>query len=115
MQVSNNWGGTTVQSWSSASQLKKCNATAASGTDLYNPMIHPYTVGPMRFKGAIWHVPASVFWFPFRLWTAGPTPNPTLTLTLTLTQHHELYHTRTGTRASQTLAQRRTTRASTRL
>lgn len=51
--VSNNWGGTTVQSWSSAEQLAACNAT--SGTDLYNPMIHPYTVGPMAVHGITWY------------------------------------------------------------
>eukprot|EP00040_Diaphanoeca_grandis_P026797 m.150595 g.150595 ORF g.150595 m.150595 type:complete len:555 (-) comp30734_c0_seq1:240-1904(-) len=51
--VSNNWGGTPVQSWSSAASMKVCNATG--GTDLYNPMINPYTIGPMKFNGATWY------------------------------------------------------------
>jgi len=51
--VSNNWGGTSVQSWSSNAALSACNAT--TGSDLYNPMIHPYVVGPMRFDGTIWY------------------------------------------------------------
>eukprot|EP00117_Sycon_ciliatum_P049925 scpid15436/ scgid35319/ Sialate O-acetylesterase; Sialic acid-specific 9-O-acetylesterase; Yolk sac protein 2; Sialate O-acetylesterase small subunit; Sialate O-acetylesterase large subunit len=72
--ISNNWGGTCVQAWSSPDALAKCNQTAGSqyetfesvdgkekagaeraggNSGLYNAMIHPYL--PMRMSGAIWY------------------------------------------------------------
>ena len=53
--VSNNWGGTPVQSWSSAKALSQCNGgKAGPGGNLYGAMIHPYAVGPMALKGFTW-------------------------------------------------------------
>jgi len=54
--VSNNWGGTPIEHWSSPDALAKC-ITLKNVTDsvLWNAMIHPYTVGPMSFKTAIWY------------------------------------------------------------
>jgi len=51
--INNNWGGTTVQQWSSNDALSKCNGTGPG--NLWNAMIVPYTVGPMALKGAIWY------------------------------------------------------------
>lgn len=54
--VSNNWGGTPVQSWASAKGLEACNGGKANaGGDLYNAMIAPYIVGPMAFRAATWY------------------------------------------------------------
>jgi sialate O-acetylesterase len=54
--VSNNWGGTPVEHWSSPDALAKCS-TLKNVTDsvLWNAMIYPYTVGPMSFRTAIWY------------------------------------------------------------
>lgn len=57
--VSNNWGGTPVESWTTQEALTKCNITpSASPHDhavLYNAMIYPYTVGPMALSGFTWY------------------------------------------------------------
>lgn len=52
--ISNNWGGTAVELWSTPGAFKACNRTEASGS-LYNAMIHPYTVGPMAVSGFTWY------------------------------------------------------------
>lgn len=51
--ISNNWGGTPIQHWSSPDALAKCNG----GTDstLWNAMVVPYTVGPMSIRTGIWY------------------------------------------------------------
>ncbi len=51
--ISDNWGGTPVQHWSSPGALAKC---PGGGTDsvLWNAMMVPYTVGPMSVKGFTW-------------------------------------------------------------
>ena len=51
--ISNNWGGTPIQHWSSPAALEKCNG----GTDsiLWNAMLMPYVVGPMAVRTAIWY------------------------------------------------------------
>ena len=41
--ISNNWGGTPVESWSTPATLAACNVTTVDST-LYNAMIHPYVV-----------------------------------------------------------------------
>lgn len=52
--ISNNWGGTPIESWSTAETLKKCNVTNVDSV-LYNAMISPYTVGPMALVGFTWY------------------------------------------------------------
>eukprot|EP00756_Hemistasia_phaeocysticola_P057874 Hpha_TRINITY_DN34483_c0_g1::TRINITY_DN34483_c0_g1_i1::g.96121::m.96121/K05970/SIAE; sialate O-acetylesterase len=52
--ISNNWGGTPIEHWSSPSAIAKCSATKKDST-LYNAMIHPYLVGPMAIRTAIWY------------------------------------------------------------
>lgn len=56
--VSNNWGGTTVEQWSTMDALDECppsaDETAGQG-HLYNAMIHPYTLGPMAITGFTWY------------------------------------------------------------
>jgi sialate O-acetylesterase len=51
--VNNNWGGTTIQQWSSADAMAACKQTGSG--NLWNPMIVPYTVGPFTLKGVIWY------------------------------------------------------------
>jgi sialate O-acetylesterase len=51
--VNNNWGGTTIQQWSSSDAAAKCGQTGSG--NLWNPMIVPYTVGPFTLKGVIWY------------------------------------------------------------
>eukprot|EP00118_Oscarella_pearsei_P024898 m.307063 g.307063 ORF g.307063 m.307063 type:complete len:497 (+) comp41859_c0_seq1:921-2411(+) len=67
--ISNNWGGTPVQSWSGPDALAKCNQTAGileekeiipgtetlvgANSNLWNAMIVPYL--PMRLIGAVWY------------------------------------------------------------
>ena len=49
--VSDNWGGTAVELWSTAASLNSCGGAVAPGTapgTLYNAMIHPFTVGPSK-------------------------------------------------------------------
>ena len=51
--ISNNWGGTPIQHWSSPDALKVCNG----GTDstLWNAMVNPYVAGPLAVRTAIWY------------------------------------------------------------
>jgi len=51
--VSNNWGGTRVEQWMSPETSLPCGH--GSSGELYNAMIHPYTVGPMALTGFIWY------------------------------------------------------------
>jgi len=51
--ISNNWPGTTVETWSPPEAFRACNRTAPSRS-LYNVMLHPYTVGPMAVAGFTW-------------------------------------------------------------
>jgi sialate O-acetylesterase len=50
--VSDNWGGTCLQSWASPAVNKACGVTSAP--TLYNAMIAPYLVGPMSLTGFLW-------------------------------------------------------------
>lgn len=51
--ISNNWGGTPVERWSTPAAYKACNRTGTG--DLYNAMINPYTIGPMAVSGFTWY------------------------------------------------------------
>jgi len=51
--ISNNWGGTPVESWSTPDAFKACNRTGNG--NLYNAMINPYTIGPMAVTGFTWY------------------------------------------------------------
>jgi len=51
--VSSNWGGTQVEQWMSPDTSLPCGH--ASRGNLYNAMIHPYTVGPMTVAGFTWY------------------------------------------------------------
>jgi sialate O-acetylesterase len=51
--ISNNWGGTRIEQWMSPATSLPCGH--ASTGELYNAMIHPYTVGPMALTGFIWY------------------------------------------------------------
>lgn len=51
--ISDNWGGTPIEHWSSPDALKVCNAKADSV--LWNAMVVPYTIGPMQLRTAIWY------------------------------------------------------------
>jgi sialate O-acetylesterase len=51
--VSNNWGGTRVEQWTPPQSTAPCGH--ASSGELYNAMIHPYTVGPMALSGFTWY------------------------------------------------------------
>jgi len=51
--INNNWGGTTIQQWSSPEALKACGQQGSG--NLWNAMIVPYTVGPMTVKGVTWY------------------------------------------------------------
>lgn len=51
--ISNNWGGTVIESWSTPDAFKACNRTGSG--NLYNAMINPYTVGPMAISGFTWY------------------------------------------------------------
>jgi sialate O-acetylesterase len=54
--VSSNWGGTPIEHWSSPDALAECSSWKnVTDSVLWNAMIHPYTVGPMSFKTAIWY------------------------------------------------------------
>lgn len=60
--ISSNWGGTPVQSWQPAASVQDCNGgKPAPGGNLYNSMIAPFTVGPMKLTGATWYVPLALF------------------------------------------------------
>jgi sialate O-acetylesterase len=51
--VSDNWGGTQIQLWSSPAALAACG-WAGGGSSLWNAMIHPLTVGPVALTGFLW-------------------------------------------------------------
>lgn len=51
--ISNNWGGTPIQHWSSPTALSKCNG--GSDSILWNAMVVPYVTGPMAVRTAIWY------------------------------------------------------------
>jgi sialate O-acetylesterase len=51
--INNNWGGTNINQWSSATANQKCNQTGSG--NLWNAMVVPYTVGPMTLKGVVWY------------------------------------------------------------
>jgi len=51
--LNNNWGGTSIQQWSSADALRACGQTGSG--NLWNAMIVPYTVGPMALKGVTFY------------------------------------------------------------
>ena len=56
--ISDNWGGTPVEAWSTAASLNSCGEANKPGTApgaLYNAMIHPFTVGPMAVTGFTWY------------------------------------------------------------
>lgn len=53
--ISDNWGGTHIESWSSPNALAACNHSGG-GSDLWNAMIHPLTVGPLALTGFLWCV-----------------------------------------------------------
>lgn len=52
--ISDNWGGTPVEMWSTPQALAACGITTPNSI-LYNAMIHPYTVGPMALVGFAWY------------------------------------------------------------
>jgi len=51
--INNNWGGTNINQWSSATANGKCNQSGSG--NLWNAMVVPYTVGPMALKGVVWY------------------------------------------------------------
>jgi len=53
--VSNNWGGTLVEQWSSPDVFQQCTSSVPVSyrSQLYNAMIVPYF--NMKIKGAIWY------------------------------------------------------------
>mmetsp|Transcript_32415 Transcript_32415/g.39899 ORF Transcript_32415/g.39899 Transcript_32415/m.39899 type:complete len:559 (+) Transcript_32415:32-1708(+) len=59
--VSNNWGGTSDKRWSTKQSLDSCHVAPPNDKDsdgngdLYNAMIHPYTIGPMAITGFTWY------------------------------------------------------------
>lgn len=54
--VSDNWGGTPVEAWSTKESLATCgDNTTDARTPLFNAMINPFTVGPMTLKGFTWY------------------------------------------------------------
>ena len=62
LQVSNNWGGTKVEVWSPPEAFAQCGRNVSGddrtqtsgGGNMFNAMIHPYTVGPMALSGFTW-------------------------------------------------------------
>ena len=51
--VSNNWGGTRVESWTTPESTAHCGHNSSG--ELYNAMIVPYSVGPMAVSGFTWY------------------------------------------------------------
>ena len=51
--VSNNWGGTCVESWTTPESTAHCGHNSSG--ELYNAMIVPYSVGPMAVSGFTWY------------------------------------------------------------
>jgi sialate O-acetylesterase len=60
--VSNNWGGTKVEVWSPPEAFTACGRNVSGddrtqtsgGSNMFNAMVHPYTVGPMVLSGFTW-------------------------------------------------------------
>lgn len=52
--ISNNWGGTKVEVWTSAESFTECNRTGVAGP-MYNAMVLPYAYGPMQMKGVVFY------------------------------------------------------------
>ena len=52
--ISSNWGGTPIEDWVDEASGKQCSPARPAGI-LYNAMIHPFTVGPMRMTGLTWY------------------------------------------------------------
>ena len=50
--VSDNWGGTRVEQWTTAESTAVCGHRSSG--ELYNAMIVPYSVGPMAVSGFTW-------------------------------------------------------------
>jgi len=61
--IAQTYGGTSIQWWSSAEALQKCNAPPGSaccgygGTDscLFDTQVAPYTLGPTQLAGFLWY------------------------------------------------------------
>jgi sialate O-acetylesterase len=53
--ISNNWGGTKVELWTTQAGFDECKVNASGNGGLYNAMVHPYTVGPMAVTGFTWY------------------------------------------------------------
>ena len=63
--VTQSYGGTSIQWWSSGAALASCAAVAAPGSSccsfggydscLFNSQVAPYTVGPMQFAAVVWY------------------------------------------------------------
>lgn len=64
--VVQNYGGTSIQWWSSAEALSQCPLAASNpgsaccnyggnASCLYNSQIHPYTLGPTQFSAVFWY------------------------------------------------------------
>ena len=51
--VSNNWGGTRVESWTTPESTAHCGHNSTG--ELYNAMVVPYSVGPMAVSGFTWY------------------------------------------------------------
>lgn len=51
--ISNNWGGTKIEVWTTEATLAACGRTGPDGP-MFNAMIRPYTVGPMALSGFLW-------------------------------------------------------------
>ena len=51
--ISNNWGGTKVEQWLEPASTQLCGHNSTG--ELYNAMIAPYTIGPMKIKGFTWY------------------------------------------------------------
>jgi sialate O-acetylesterase len=51
--VSDNWGGTRVEQWTTPASTAHCGHTSTG--ELYNAMIVPYSVGPMAVSGFTWY------------------------------------------------------------
>ena len=50
--ISDNWGGTCLQSWAGPAVGAACGL--AGQADLYNAMIMPYLVGPTALTAFLW-------------------------------------------------------------
>ena len=52
--ISANWGGTKVEVWTPPEAYAKCGR-AVESSDMYNAIIHPYTIGPLSLAGFAWY------------------------------------------------------------